>query len=126
MKKNIRKLTILFMILFFQTVLSVITVYAEGTAETGLTPFNARLASIGGFHPAFTDDTMTIFTNPAGFRSIESELLISEITLGLTGPIFNITSAIISETSISFTSSCFVSHRFISSLAQILSGTRIR
>ncbi|MBN2444171.1 MAG: hypothetical protein JXJ04_22600, partial [Spirochaetales bacterium] len=73
-----------------------VSVYAEGTAEAGLLPFNARLASMGGFHPALTDDTMTIFTNPAGFRSIESEILISEVTLSLTGPIFNITSAFIS------------------------------
>ncbi len=54
-----------------------------------------RLSSMGGIHAAMTDDLSSIFTNPAGFSSAESELSVAEFTTALKGPIFDIASLVI-------------------------------
>ncbi len=56
---------------------------------------NARFTALGGSHAALADDVMTLFNNPAGFRSVEFELLISELTIRVTGPVFDITNAMV-------------------------------
>lgn len=56
---------------------------------------NARISALGGYHAALADDIMTIFNNPAGFHTTPPEFLLSEITLGITGPIFDITGTIL-------------------------------
>lgn len=56
---------------------------------------NSRLSALGGYHAALTDDVTTILNNPAGFSAVKPELLISELTLGLAGPIFDITGVLI-------------------------------
>jgi len=63
--------------------------------ESSLEFSNPRASALGGYHAALTDDIMTIFNNPAGFSDMEAELLISQLTIGLTGPIFDITGGII-------------------------------
>jgi len=82
---------------------------------------NARLAAMGGYHAALTDDVMTILNNPAGFCSLDSELLISELTLGLFGPIFDITGIAISamNSEVDF----MTDMSFLTELATILKGT---
>jgi hypothetical protein len=44
---------------------------------------SARAAAMGGLHCALADDSSTLFSNPAGLRSVDRELKISEVTLGL-------------------------------------------
>ena len=56
---------------------------------------SARSAAMGGIHTALSDDLNTIFSNPAGFHVVESELSISELTVGLSGPIFDIAGVVI-------------------------------
>ena len=55
-----------------------------------LAPLSARSASIGGVHVALADDLSTVFSNPAGFRAAGPELSLTEITVGLSGPIFDL------------------------------------
>jgi hypothetical protein len=76
------------------TLLSCICLSAQ-VIEDPLAFSNARLSSLGGSHAALADDIMTLFDNPAGFRSFDFQLLISQLTVGLAGPIFDITNAII-------------------------------
>jgi hypothetical protein len=64
---------------------------------------SARAAAMGGTHAALSDDLNTLFSNPAGFQGAESELSVAEITVGLSGPIFDIASVVVeaSQTDIS-------------------------
>ncbi|MQY76725.1 MAG: hypothetical protein GH155_03765, partial [Spirochaeta sp.] len=57
---------------------------------------SARTAAIGGVHIALADDLTTLFANPAGFRSAGPELSLAEITMGVSGPIFDIASLMLS------------------------------
>jgi hypothetical protein len=50
----------------------------------------ARSQAMGGMHAALADDTSTLLSNPAGFRSMEPQFSITEVTANLTGPIFSI------------------------------------
>lgn len=50
---------------------------------------SARMAALGGYHAALADDVSALFANPAGYRPAEPELSVSELTLNLTGPIFD-------------------------------------
>jgi hypothetical protein len=56
---------------------------------------SARSTALGGLHAALTDDLYSLFNNPAGFQSLERELRFAEMTLGLSGPIFDIAGLII-------------------------------
>ena len=58
-----------------------------------------RLSALGGYHAALADDYTVLFTNPAGFRSVGKQMHVSELTIGLSGPIFDITSMIVEGTS---------------------------
>ncbi len=42
---------------------------------------SARAAAMGGLHCALADDSTTLFSNPAGLRSVERELKVSEVAL---------------------------------------------
>lgn len=63
--------------------------------ETDLRFPNARLSAIGGSHAALADDITTLFTNPAGLASVDSHFRVSELTLTLSGKVFNIANLII-------------------------------
>ncbi len=58
-------------------------------------PPSARAAALGGMHAALTDELYTIFANPAGLRGLEREIQVSELTLGLSGPIFDMTGVVV-------------------------------
>lgn len=45
---------------------------------------------MGGTHAALADDLSTLFGNPAGFRSAGPELSLAELTIGLSGPVFDL------------------------------------
>ncbi len=47
------------------------------------------MAGMGGYHAALADDVSVLFSNPAGFRAPEPQLSVSELTLNLSGPIFD-------------------------------------
>jgi hypothetical protein len=51
---------------------------------------SARTSAMGGPHAALADDLTTVFDNPAGFESAPPEIALSELSLRLTGPIFDI------------------------------------
>ena len=53
---------------------------------------SARSAAIGGPHVAFNDDIASLFSNPAGFRAAGPQLSVAEVTLALSGPVFDIAS----------------------------------
>ena len=63
--------------------------------DDSVVPLIPRSAGMGGPHAALTDGVLSIFNNPAGFKLDESELQISETTIGLSGPIFDMTGLII-------------------------------
>jgi hypothetical protein len=58
-------------------------------SEVGTTLF-ARESALGGPHAALADDLSTLFSNPAGFRSAGPELSLAELTVGLSGPVFDL------------------------------------
>ncbi len=53
-----------------------------------------RTAAIGGVHAAQADDTTTLFSNPAGFRSVEPEFKAAELAFGVSGPVFTVSSIV--------------------------------
>lgn len=59
----------------------------------GLT--SARSTAVGGEHVAVTGDLSTLFHNPAGFASAPTQLSLTELTVRMTGPIFDISSVVI-------------------------------
>jgi hypothetical protein len=78
-------------------VLLVLTAVTAGAYqwEDPHVPPSARISALGGMHAALTDDLYTIFTNPAGLQGLEREMQASELTIQLSGPIFDISGVII-------------------------------
>lgn len=66
----------------------------EGSARSAF----AREAALGGVHAALADDLSTLFSNPAGFRSAGPELSLSELTVGLSGPVFDLANIFVQST----------------------------
>lgn len=69
-------------------------VWAAETEQTVEFP-SARTAALGGTHAALADDLTTLFTNPAGFRSAGPQVSFTELTFGLSGPIFDMAGLIV-------------------------------
>lgn len=63
--------------------------------EQARVPPSARASALGGRHAALTDDLYTMFGNPAGLRSVEREVQVAELTLDLSGPIFDMTGVLL-------------------------------
>jgi hypothetical protein len=55
---------------------------------------SARTAGLGGLHAALADDYTTLFSNPAGFNAAPEQFRVSELTFGVRGPVFTISSLI--------------------------------
>jgi hypothetical protein len=47
---------------------------------------SARTAAIGGLHSALADDLISLFSNPAGFRSADPQLSAAEVTVSVYAP----------------------------------------
>ena len=90
------RVTIRGLIILCFSILFIFTNWSQ-TVEEPIEFSNSRLSALGGYHAALTDDIMTIFNNPAGFCSVPSEILLSEITLGITGPIFDVTGSLLNS-----------------------------
>lgn len=56
---------------------------------------SASISAIGGAHAAQADGLSVLFTNPAGFQSVDSLFSISELTIGLHGPVFDIANMVV-------------------------------
>ncbi len=56
---------------------------------------SARTAAVGGTHVTVTDDLSSLFSNPAGFISAEPQISLAEISVGMSGPIFDIAGLVI-------------------------------
>jgi hypothetical protein len=76
-------------IVFALLVLFSFPVYADETIVPFTIP-SARYAALGGRHAALADDFDSLFTNPAGFASVEDEFSVAELSLGAYGPVFEI------------------------------------
>ena len=80
---NSRKLT--FFVLFSLSFsLNVLSLYSQ---QSRFLISSARTSAIGGPHAALTDQFSTIFNNAAGFRGVQSDLTVSELTFKVSGPV---------------------------------------
>ena len=59
---------------------------------------SARTSAVGGLHVTVTDDLSSLFANPAGFVSVDQQISLAEITVGMRGPIFDIAGLVIQGT----------------------------
>jgi hypothetical protein len=80
-------------------VTALVAIASGGHAEQLIDQNTVRLTSprtsaVGGVHAALADDYTTLFSNPAGLAATESQLRVAELTLGLHGPIFSISSLV--------------------------------
>ncbi len=73
-----------------------ILTFSQPTLLPGVAVTSARTEALGGYHTAYVDGFTTLTANPAGLKSVKKSLSIAEITAGLSGPIFDISSIIIS------------------------------
>ena len=51
---------------------------------------SSRIDALGGMHAALADDLSVLISNPAGFRSVDPQFSVAELTTNLSGPIFSI------------------------------------
>ena len=63
--------------------------------EPSVELISPRDAALGGRHAALTDTFSSLVNNPAGFYTAPEQVSIAELTLGLKGPIFSVSDAII-------------------------------
>ncbi|HUX21500.1 MAG TPA: hypothetical protein VMW69_09680 [Spirochaetia bacterium] len=77
-------------LLFVLTACLSVGVGAENLTLLPTTISSARTSAIGGAHAALADDLTTLFSNPAGFYEVQPEIRLSEITMHLQGPIFDL------------------------------------
>ena len=96
MNKNIKK--VIYSLLFLTFLSGFIPLNALDV-EDRIIYISPRLSALGGYHAALADDYTVLFTNPAGFRRVGKQMHVSELTIGLSGPIFDITSMIMEGTS---------------------------
>ncbi len=68
---------------------------AQVSINDGMRVPNARIQALGGYHSAMSDGISVLFTNPAGFNSVEPQMSFSELTLHLKGPVFDITNLVV-------------------------------
>ena len=86
---------------------------------------SARSAGFGGAHAALADDLDSLFSNPAGFRKAGPEFSFSEITVRLTGPIFDIASVIITGVGAADPQSVLLSDNVITLLTNLYASLNL-
>jgi len=89
MKKN--RICLVVLVLFMLPVV----LPAQVSINDGMNVPNARIQALGGYHSAMSDGISVLFTNPAGFNSVEPQMSFSELTLHLKGPVFDITNLVV-------------------------------
>ncbi len=83
-----RRIVVIFVLL---SVIGVGTI--NGDISVGVP--SARSSALGGSHAAYTRDLSSLFNNPAGFVMAEPQLSVAELTVGASGPIFDISTIVI-------------------------------
>ena len=76
--------------------LSVFSTAAADILDDEIYAPSARTSALGGRHAAFTKDLSTLFNNPAGFRKVEPEMSVAELTFRIGGPVFDIAGVVAS------------------------------
>ena len=71
--------------LIFCSIFFCSAIFAQKRVPNDTEILSARMAALGGLHSALADDLNTLFSNPAGFRSVEPQFSIAELTLGIYG-----------------------------------------
>ncbi|MDR0877386.1 MAG: hypothetical protein LBN21_04990 [Treponema sp.] len=87
----------IFVLAVFFIVLSLpgLSLYGE-SIEPFIMP-SARASALGGNHTALSDDFYALFSNPAAFVGVEDTYSVSELTLSLNGPVFEILDLVLSD-----------------------------
>jgi hypothetical protein len=62
--------------------------------ELNLAPPSARWSALGGAHVTLADDIDVLLLNPAGLANIKPQMQVSELTLHIRGPVFDLTNLI--------------------------------
>ncbi|MDR0600871.1 MAG: hypothetical protein LBG42_00685 [Treponema sp.] len=83
MNRNVRSL--LFMVL-----LTLTCAYLPGETIAPFVMPQARFSGMGGIHAALGDDFYSLFTNPASFVGVKDQFSVSELTVSMYGPVFEI------------------------------------
>jgi len=78
--------------------LLLVSPFLSAVEEIDIDPPSTRTAAMGGNHVALADDFGTLFSNPAGFRSVAPQFSVAELTFGLSGPIFDIANVLVEGT----------------------------
>ena len=71
------------------------TAYADVLLENDVTVDSVKSTAMGGFHSGLADDVDILFSNPAGFLAVDEQMRLTQISLGLHGPVFDITNMVI-------------------------------
>ncbi len=91
-KKNIS----LLLVLIFSFFIFSLSLFGADLYERPITIISPAVSALGGPHTTMNDGFSTLMNNPAGFYSVEPEFSIAEVTLGVKGPVFDITNLIVS------------------------------
>ena len=67
--------------------------------EDPLVIYSSRSRGMGGAHAADTSDMSVLFSNPAGFQAVDTQMAFAELTLGLKGPVFDIADVVVNSLS---------------------------
>jgi hypothetical protein len=77
--------------LFFTVLFALIRVcFLPGETVAPFVMPSARFSALGGVHTALGDDFYSLFTNPASFVGVEDQFSVSELTISMYGPVFEI------------------------------------
>ncbi|MBN1798823.1 MAG: hypothetical protein JW822_09610 [Spirochaetales bacterium] len=88
-----RKIKILLLILML--CIQYTLIFAQ---ELDLTPPSGRWSALGGMHVTLDDNIDTLLSNPAGLAGLEPQMQVSQLTLHIRGPVFDITNLIVEVT----------------------------
>ncbi|MDR1104778.1 MAG: hypothetical protein LBL44_00340 [Treponema sp.] len=76
--------------LFFMVLLVLKGAFLPGETVAPFVMPQARFSGMGGIHAALGDDFYSLFTNPASFVGVEDQFSVSELTVSMYGPVFEI------------------------------------
>ena len=99
-------------------VLALSTLAIPALSALDVEPFDipiARFAAMGGPHAALGDDWSLLFANPAGLADAKPQLLASQLSARMTGPLFDIALATLGNSS-------FASNALINSFVKVLAN----
>ena len=69
--------------------------FGEMLLENDVSVESVRSTSMGGFHAGYSNDFDVLFSNPAGFRQAGKSIRYSQLSMGLHGPVFDVTTLLL-------------------------------